>query len=130
MKKISFSFIALLMIFSCTMKDNPLLEITQEGYGQPPFDKIMLKHYKPAFEHAIIKAKKEIDSIAYNPEAPTFKNTIEALELAGEHVEWIAYIFFNLNEAETSDKMQRLAGDMSKLMTEFYLFASLHTDLF
>lgn len=130
MKKISFSFIALLMIFSCTMKDNPLLEITQEGYGQPPFDKIMLKHYKPAFEHAIIKAKKEIDSIAYNPEAPTFKNTIEALELAGEHVDWIAHIFFNLNEAETSDKMQRLAGDMSKLMTEFYLFASLHTDLF
>ncbi len=130
MKKISFSFIALLMIFSCTMKDNPLFEIAQEGYGQPPFDKILLKHYKPAYERAIEKAKKEIDSIAYNPEAPTFKNTIEALELAGEHVEWIGNIFFNLNEAETSDKMQRLAGDMSKLMTEFYLYVSLHTDLF
>lgn len=130
MKKISFFAAALLLIFSCTMNDNPLFDIPQEGYGQPPFDKIKLKHYKPAFERAIEKAKKQIDSIAYNPEAPTFRNTIEALELAGEEVEWISHIFFNLNEAETSDKMQRLAGDMSKLITEYELFVTLHTDLF
>ncbi|NLA16206.1 MAG: M3 family metallopeptidase [Bacteroidales bacterium] len=130
MKKTLLKFIILLTLTSCAMSDNPLLEIPREGYGQPPFDQITLKHYKPALLQAIAKAKKQVNDIINNPNEPTFENTVEALELAGEEVDWIANIFFNLNEAETSDKMQKLAQELSPLLTEYQLYIALNEELF
>ena len=65
------------------MHNNPLLTESPLPYGAPQFDKIENRHYLPAFEQAFREGKKEIDAIVNNPDAPTFSNTIEALEYAG-----------------------------------------------
>ena len=63
--------------------NNPLLTTSTLPYGAPQFDKIENQHYIPAFKQAIEEAKTEIDAITNNTDAPTFENTIEALEYAG-----------------------------------------------
>ncbi|MDX1316578.1 MAG: M3 family peptidase, partial [Xanthomarina gelatinilytica] len=62
-----------------------------------PFSKIKNEHFLPAFKKAIEKAKKEIEDITNNPETPSFKNTVEALDFSGEELDRISSIFFNLN---------------------------------
>ena len=98
---------------------NPLLENFNTPFDSAPFSKIKNKDYKPAFEQAIKEAKAEIDAITSNPEAPTFQNTIEAMELSGEKLGRISSIFFNLNSAETNDEIQQIAQDISPLLSEF-----------
>jgi len=94
------------------------------------FSQIKLDNYKPAFEEAIAKAKTEIDAIITNPETPTFENTIEALDFSGEALDRLSSIFFNLNSAETCDEMQKIAQEVSPLLTEFSNDISLNEDLF
>ena len=98
---------------------NPLLENFNTPFDSAPFSKIKNEDYKPAFEQAIKEAKTEIDAITSNPEAPTFQNTIEAMELSGEKLGPISSIFFNLNSAETNDEIQQIAQDISPLLSEF-----------
>ena len=125
--KITFLF----LLTSCTMtKNNPLLETPDNKYQAPPFDRIELTDYKPALIRAIDIAKSRVDSITANPEPPTFTNTIEALEYAGEEVARVAMVFYNLNEAHTSDQMQELAQELSPLYTEYQLYVSLNPALF
>lgn len=109
---------------------NPLLETSQNTYGEPPFDRITVTDYKPALIRAIELAKKQIDAITSSPEAPTFANTVEALERAGQEVTWVSTIFFNLNEAHTSDRLQQLAQELSPLLTEYSLYVLLNDKLF
>ena len=80
-------------------------------YQTPPFHAIRLEHYEPAFHAAISQARQEIENIAANPEPPTFANTIEALDSAGERLDTISSIFFNLNSACTSGEMQQIYSD-------------------
>ena len=94
------------------------------------FSQIKLDNYKPAFEEAIAKAKTEIDAIITNPETPTFENTIEALDFSGEALDRLSSIFFNLNSAETCDEMQKIAQEVSPLLTAFSNDISLNEDLF
>ena len=98
---------------------NPLLENFNTPFDSAPFSKIKNEDYKPAFEQAIKEAKAEIDAITSNLEAPTFQNTIEAMELSGEKLGRISSIFFNLNSAETNDEIQQIAQDISPLLSEF-----------
>ncbi|HQF12182.1 MAG TPA: hypothetical protein PKV22_07955, partial [Paludibacteraceae bacterium] len=88
-------------------------------HNTAPFSQIKLADYQPAFIENIAAAKAEIDAIINNPEAPTFKNTIEALEFSGNALDRLSSIFFNLNSAETSDEMQKIAQEVSPLLTEF-----------
>jgi peptidyl-dipeptidase Dcp len=99
-------------------------------HNTAPFSQIKLDNYKPAFEEAIAKAKTEIDAIITNPETPTFENTIEALDFSGEALDRLSSIFFNLNSAETCDEMQKIAQEVSPLLTEFSNDISLNEDLF
>jgi peptidyl-dipeptidase Dcp len=101
------------------MKNNPLLEDFNTPYESAPFDIIELEHYLPAFKAGIEEARKEIDKIAENTEAPTFENTIEALEFSGLKVERISSIFFNLNAAETNEKIQEVAREFSPKLSAF-----------
>ena len=110
--------------------ENPLLTESGLPYGAPPFDRIRNEHYQPAFEQAVAEAKAEIDAIVGNPEAPTFTNTIEALERSGETLERISGIFYNLLEADTDEQMQQIAEDLTPLMTEFEMYVSLNEGLF
>ena len=119
----------MLAVLSCTM-ENPLLTESKLPYGAPPFDKIRNEHYRPAFEQGIARAKAEIDAIVANPAAPTFENTIEALENAGQALDRVSGIFYNLLEADTDDEMQQIAEDISPKMTEYEMYVSLNEPLF
>ncbi|WP_271424391.1 M3 family metallopeptidase [Aequorivita sinensis] len=94
---------------------NPLLQ----SYNTAPFSKIENKHFLPAITKLIEETKAEIDAITSNSDAPTFENTIEALEFSGEKLDRATSIFFNLNSAETNDEIQKLAQEISPMLTEF-----------
>ena len=110
--------------------DNPLLIKSSLPYGAPKFDKIETQHYIPAFKQAIEEGKSEIDAIVNNPEEPSFQNTIEALEYAGETLNRISHIFYNLLEANTNEVMQNIAEEISPLTTEFSMYIRLNEGLF
>ncbi|MEO8252847.1 MAG: M3 family metallopeptidase [Flavobacterium sp.] len=95
-----------------------------------PFSQIKLEDYKPAFISNIAAAKTEIDAIINNPDAPTFENTIETLDFSGNALDRLSSIFFNLNSAETSEEMQKIAQEVSPLLTEFSNDITLNTALF
>ena len=118
------------LLTSCNMKNNPLLEPSPLPYGAPQFDKIENRHYLPAFEQAIKEGKQEIDAIVNNPDAPTFSNTVEALEYAGGAVNRVAEIFYNILEADTDDELQDIAEKVSPMLTEYSMYVSLNEKLF
>ena len=99
-------------------------------YNTAPFNKIKLSDYKEAFKKTIELAKEEIDTIVKNPKTPNFSNTIEALDYSGEALDRLSNIFFNLNSAETSDEMQKIAQEVSPLLTAFSNDIALNEDLF
>jgi Zn-dependent oligopeptidase len=109
---------------------NILLQKFDTKLDTAPFSKIKNEDYLPAFQEAIVLAKAEIDTIADNKENPTFKNTIEALSFSGDTLDRISSIFFNLNSAETSDEMQKIAQDVSPLLSEFGNDVRLNASLF
>lgn len=98
---------------------NPLLNNFKAPHQTPPFDEIEIEHYEEAFDQAIAKAEKEIKAIATQKEKPGFENTIAAIDKAGEKLNDISSIFFNLNTACTSKKMQQIAQIVSPKLTEF-----------
>lgn len=99
-------------------------------YNTAPFSKIKNEAFLPSFKIAIEKARKEIDAIVENLEHPTFKNTIEALEYSGQELDRISSIFFNLNSAETNNDIQKIAQEVSPLLSEFGNDITLNEDLF
>lgn len=109
---------------------NPLLAPSPLPYGAPQFDKIRPEHYLPAFTQAISEAKADIDAIADNPEAPCFKNTIVALEEAGEALTRVSSIAYNLLEAESTPELQDLAVQISPMMNDYEMYVSLNPKLF
>lgn len=109
---------------------NILLQKFATKLDTAPFSKIKNEDYLPAFQKAIDLAKTEIDAIVKNTEIPSFENTIEALSFGGDTLDRISSIFFNLNSAETSDEMQKIAQEVSPLLSEFGNDIRLNTDLF
>ena len=99
-------------------------------HGTAPFTQIKLSEYKPAFEQAIAKAKEEIDVITSTTAAPTFENTLEALAYSGMDLDRISSLFFNLNSAETSDEMQKIAQEVAPMLSAFSNDVSLNEALF
>nr|WP_294934755.1 M3 family metallopeptidase [uncultured Flavobacterium sp.] len=95
-----------------------------------PFSKIKMEDYVPAIKEGIQLTRSEIDAIVSNSEAPTYENTIEALEFSGQTLDRITSIFFNLNSAETSEEMQKIAQEVSPMLTELSNDITLNTALF
>ncbi|NMH87745.1 M3 family metallopeptidase [Flavivirga algicola] len=112
------------------MTKNILVKPFETTYNSAPFSKINNEDFLPAFKQAITSAKSEIDVIAKNDDSPTFKNTIEALDFSGEQLNRISSIFFNLNSAETNDTIQKIAQEVSPLLSEFSNDITLNEDLF
>ena len=103
---------ALILGTSCKNKnnmDNPFFGEWNTPYNIPDFEKIKPEHYMPAFEEGMKRQKAEIDAIVNNNEAPTFENTIEALEQSGALLNEVSAVFFNLVECVNSDKMKAIA---------------------
>ena len=119
MKKFPFPLIVLLSITamsSCRNKQaevNPLLAPWDTPYEVPPFDKIEVRHYKPAVEQAIARHQKEIDSIASNPAAPDFENTIAALDRSGETLDRVYTTFSLVAAADNNEAMQQADLEIS-----------------
>src|SRR5574344_1556352 len=113
------------MLSSCSQKkqavDNPFLKNYETTYGIPPFEKIENKHYMPAFDAGISEQKAEIEKIVSNTDAPTFENTILAMEYSGKLLTKVSQVFFNLTEANTNDELQNIAKEISPKL-------SLHED--
>jgi peptidyl-dipeptidase Dcp len=109
---------------------NPLLKPFSGIHQTAPFSLIKIEHYQPAFDAAIAEAKAEIQKIIDNPGSPTFRNTIVALDLAGEKLNRIQSIFFNLNSAETCDEMQEIAQGIAPKLSDFSNDVNLNEALF
>lgn len=97
--------------------NNPLLANFNQPFESTPFDTIKPEHFLPAIQESIQEAKAEIEAIKREPQ-PTFQNTIEALDQAGNKLGIVAGIFFNLNAAETNEQIQKLAREISPLITQ------------
>ena len=109
---------------------NPLLQTFTTKYQSAPFNDIKEEHFLPAFQELIKISEKEIDEIVNNKEEPSFENVIEALAFSGEKLEVVSGIFFNLNSAETNDEIQKIAQEVSPLLTEFSAKISQNLPLF
>ncbi len=94
---------------------NPLVQ----KFNTAPFSEIRNEHFLPAIKQLIEQTKAEIDAIVTNSETPTFTNTVEALENTGLQLDRATSIFFNLNSAETSEEIQKIAQEVSPILTEF-----------
>lgn len=88
-------------------------------YETVPFGEIKEEYYLPAFQELVGNTEVEINTIANNPSDPTFENTIEALAYSGEQLDRVSSLFFNLNSAETNDEIQKIAQEVSPILTEF-----------
>ncbi|HNV51864.1 MAG TPA: M3 family metallopeptidase, partial [Tenuifilaceae bacterium] len=127
------AMIIVLSVVSCNQEkqiENPLLVEFSTPFQTPPFDKIKHEHYVPAIDSAIAEAKGEIDRIINNSEAPTFENTIAALDASGRRLSMVSNILFNLNGAETDSVLQRIVREVSPKLTDFSNDVSLNPQLF
>ena len=112
------------------IKNNPLVAEWNTPYQTPPFSEIKLEHYEPAIDYAIAENRAEIDAIINNPEAPTFENTIVAMEQAGSLLGRVSGVFFVLNNCSTSAEMQQIALNITPKLTELSNDVSLNPELF
>ena len=134
MKKVTLFMSALTMaLVGCGGNDianNPLVKEWNTPYQTPPFSEIKLKHYEPAIDYAIELNRADIDAIVNNPEAPTFENTIVAMERAGELLGRVTGVFFVLNNCDTNEEMQQIANNITPKLTELGNDVSLNPELF
>ncbi len=110
--------------------NNPLLAEWNTPFGVPPFDKIKSDDYLPALREAIKMHNKEIASIVNNKEKPTFKNTIEAIEISGAALKKIANVFYAVTAANTNDILKDAEKTIGPEMTAHYDEIQLNSNLF
>lgn len=106
-----------LALAGCTSK-NPFFSEFKNQYGIPPFESIKPEHFMPAFKEGIKQQQAEYDAIANNNDSATFTNTIEALELSGRLLQKVSGVFSNLYSAETNEKLDTIANEISPLLSE------------
>lgn len=109
---------------------NPFFTEWTTPYGIPPFDQIKNEHFMPAIEQGMQQHLEEIDVIVNNQEAPTFSNTIEAMDYSGRLLSKTLAVFFNLESAETNDSLQKIAEEISPLLSEHNDKVSMNEKLF
>lgn len=110
------------MVCACGQKpvepENPFFSEFQSPYGAPDFDRIQLADYEPAFLKGIEQQNQEIKAIVENPEAPTFENTIVALDNSGEILSRVSGVFFALTSADTNDELMALESKIAPMLSE------------
>ena len=111
-------------------QDNPLLAPWTTPFGVPPFDLIRPEHFVPAFEHAMAEHLAEIAGIGVNPEAPTFANTVEALERSGRRLERVGSVFGNLVSSLGGTALEAVDTEMSPKLAQHGMRVSLDPRLY
>ena len=104
--------------------------ILLETFNQMPFSKVNNEDYLPAFIKLIKDKKLEINAITSNTDCPTFENTIESLEYSGNRLDRVSSLFFHINSAETSPEIQKIAQEVSPLLSELGNDIALNKELF
>ena len=108
MKKIAaLATIALAMV-SCNNRVNPFLEDWNTPYGIPPYDQIQVSDYIPAIKAGIEEQNANIEAITNNPDAPTFDNTIAALELSSPILDKVSGVLYNVSETDQSPELDKV----------------------
>ena len=97
--------------------ENPLMRKSTLQYEAPEFDKIKDEHFKPAFDFGLKVHKEEIEAIANNPEAPTFENTLVAMEKSGEVLNRAQIVFYNLTSSNTNETLQALEEEYAPIFS-------------
>lgn len=129
----SILFFFLLLFSACdngSSNSNPFLTTSSTPYGVPPFEQIKTEHFIPAFEEGIRQREAVIEQIASNWRAPTFANTIEALEYSGALFDNVSAVFFNYTSSNTSEEIQRINEQISPLLSTHNDNVLLNTRLF
>ncbi len=109
---------------------NPFFEAYNTPFEVPPFDKIRNEHFEPAIMEGIKRQQAEIDAIVNNPDAPTFENTIEAMEKSGDLLARVNTVFGNLNSVNTNDTLQAIAKQTAPELSKHRDNISLNAQLF
>lgn len=120
------------MMYSCATQteSNPFFTEFQTPNGVPPFDKIKLEHYEPAFQKGIEEQNANILAIINNTEAPTFENVIAALDNSSPMLDRVGGVFHNMTEAETTDGLTELSIKLAPALSEHGDNIYLNQDLF
>ncbi|MGC9472320.1 MAG: M3 family metallopeptidase [Bacteroidales bacterium] len=132
MKKYLFIFAVLLLVMNACKQEeiNPFFQEWNTPFGVPPFDRIKVEHYMPAYLAAMEEHNKKIEAIINNPEEPEFGNTIVALDLSGQMLDKVRSTFSPINSANTNPEMQAVNREVSPLLTKHFNNISLNPELF
>ncbi|MFH1754510.1 MAG: M3 family metallopeptidase, partial [Candidatus Latescibacterota bacterium] len=111
--------VCIMLVTAVHSKDqNPFLDKFDTPFEVPPFDKIKVEHYMPAFEEAMARHNEQIDRIINHSAAPTFGNTIEALDYSGALLASVSNVFFSMNSALTNEEMQAIAKESAPMLSK------------
>ncbi len=112
------------------MSSNPFFEAWTTPFGAPPFDRIKEEHFRPAYDRGLSEHNREIAAIADNAAAPSFENTIVALEDSGQLLRKVEAVFGNLSASHTDDALQEIERDLAPVLAKHWSDIYLNTDLF
>ena len=120
--------------FACTSQkkeeSNSILKESNAPFGAPEFDKFKIEDYKEAFDRGFEEKRADIKAIIENSDAPTYANTIDALEMSGRTLDKVGAIFFNLNESENTPQMTEIEEYVVPKMTELSGYIFMNDTLF
>jgi len=130
-KKLFYLVLALVLIigsFSCAKKQepkpaaaaetNPFFTEWTAPFGTPPFPEIKEAHFIPAFTEGMARQKKEVEAVAASAEAPTFANTVEALERTGELLTKVNNVFYALTDNNTNEELQKIETEVAPILAK------------
>ncbi|MDE3117086.1 MAG: peptidase M3, partial [Pseudomonadota bacterium] len=112
------------------MTANPFFETWTAPFGAPPFDRIKPEHFRPAYERALVEHEAEIAAIAGNTAAPSFANTIAALENSGRLLSRVGQVFHNLASSDTSEALMEIEREMAPRLAQHANAIHLNAALF
>ena len=112
------------------MTENPFFESWTTPFGIPPFDRIRPEHFPPAFDRGMQEQIAEIAAIAGSAAAPSFADTIEALERSGRLLDRVSRVFFNLDASDTNDEIEAIARDYAPRLAQHQIRIALNPALF
>ena len=119
-----------IVVSDAELTGNPFRKDWDTPYGVPPFADIANEHYMPAIRKAVLEQREDIAAIVENPDAPTFDNTIVALEKAGKELNRVASVFFNITSTELNDELQAIEAEVSSMLSRESSAIMLSDELF